>query len=115
VRGRWIVTDEIEHDKHDAEIDANHSREFYFPPIPWCEDQKQFAAIGLILGFGRKKFGVWQWKSTSGADKVRWSPHGKWREPTATSEIPGHSDAGGRICIVVEPDKVKAFKVDWNR
>jgi hypothetical protein len=109
-----IKVDFLEDEKHDTSIDQNHSREFYFPPIPWCGSQKDFDAKGLMIYTENQNFAVWQWNS-NGEDKVRWSPKGEWREPTVSSQIPGYSDVGARICIVVNPDGLKAYKLDWNR
>lgn len=113
--GGVIKVDFLEDEQHDATMDVDHSREFFFPPIPWCGDEKEFEAKGLRILTEGRQFGVWQWESKDGSDKVRWSSDGKWREPTVSSQIPGYSDVNARICIVVNADSLRAYRVDWNR
>jgi hypothetical protein len=106
----------LEHDKHDAQIDVRHAREFFYPPIPWCSSEGEFEKIGLLIEFANssKKFALWQQKGNDG-DFVRWSRDGTWSAPSESNHLPGYHQVGGQISIVVDDSEAKGFMLDWFR
>jgi hypothetical protein len=112
--GVELKIDFLEHDKHDAHIAADHAREFFYPPIPWCSSNDEFKSKGLLIIAGSTTFSIWQQDGGNDGDHVRCSTSG-WQEPATANRIPGESGAGGQIVLVVSSDSIRSYRLDWFR